>query len=394
MFLCAALADHLRQRRRTPGLEATADLPPTTALVPAWNEARVIEATVRALAASDHPDLEILVVDDGSTDDTAAIVEGLGLPRVRVVRQPANAGKPAALDAGLQAAGGDWIVTVDADTVVEPDCARLLVATAVARDADAVAGNIKVGNRRGLIGHAQSVEYITGLNVDRRAQTLLGFVTTVPGAASAWRRQALLDLGGFSADTFAEDTDLSLALLRAGARVEFCDRAIAWTEAPDTWPGLFRQRLRWLHGNLQCALKHTFRRGGGPRLWLLGLPNLWLAHLGMYLLYPLFVAWAVGFRVTVGLDLLLALLGGVVSIDLLAMLAAYLMDRDDPREVVWAPLMRLCWPLLLEAVFVTVILRWLARVPMRWYQPERRGVLEPPVGEGTAAPAKERVEAP
>jgi cellulose synthase/poly-beta-1,6-N-acetylglucosamine synthase-like glycosyltransferase/peptidoglycan/xylan/chitin deacetylase (PgdA/CDA1 family) len=249
-------------------------LPSVSVLVPAYNEAVGIERAVRSLVASDYPDLEIVVIDDGSTDGTGDIVEALGLPGVRVVRQ-ANGGKAAALRTGTRLASHDILVMLDGDTVFESDTIGMIVQPLRDPEVGAVSGNTKVGNRRGLLGRWQHLEYVSGFNLDRRLLDLLRCITTVPGAAGAFRRQALEAAGGLSTDTLAEDTDITMAVLRAGYQVVHEERARAWTEAPSSVNDLWRQRYRWGYGTLQCIWKHraaVVQGGPGRRLGLVGIP--------------------------------------------------------------------------------------------------------------------------
>jgi cellulose synthase/poly-beta-1,6-N-acetylglucosamine synthase-like glycosyltransferase/peptidoglycan/xylan/chitin deacetylase (PgdA/CDA1 family) len=279
-----------RARPRFARRARDADFTPAVSiLVPAYNEGRVIARTVHSLRRQGWPRLEILVIDDGSRDDTAeqAIAAAGADPRVRVLRQP-NGGKAAALNTGIAAATGEIVVIVDADTILEAEAIRHLVRPLADRRVGAVAGNAKVGNRVNLVTRWQGVEYVTSQNLDRRAFALLNCVTVVPGAIGAWRRDAVLAAGGFRTDTLAEDQDLTLTLLRAGHRVALADRAIAWTEAPETLGALLAQRFRWSFGTLQCAWKHRgalFRREAGA-LGLVGLPNVWLFQLLFPLLAP------------------------------------------------------------------------------------------------------------
>jgi cellulose synthase/poly-beta-1,6-N-acetylglucosamine synthase-like glycosyltransferase/peptidoglycan/xylan/chitin deacetylase (PgdA/CDA1 family) len=256
------------QLARVRSLEIDLDFaPPVSILVPAHNEAVGIERSVRSLAGSRYKgELEMIVVDDGSSDDTAAIVEGLireGDARVRLLRQ-ANAGKAAALNRALAASRHEIVVTVDADTVFEPDTLALLVQRFREPHVGAISGNTKVGNRRGLIGHWQHIEYVMGFNLDRRMYEVLGATPTVPGAIGAFRRQALADIGGVSGATLAEDTDVTLDIGRAGWHVVYESRARAWTEAPSTVRALYRQRSRWAYGTIQSMWKH--RRALGFRV--------------------------------------------------------------------------------------------------------------------------------
>ncbi|MFD2351862.1 glycosyltransferase [Nonomuraea ferruginea] len=257
LLLLVVLARVHARRSRGPGPALTWERPPgVSVIVPAYNEEAGIAATVRSLVATAYPGpVEVLVVDDGSTDRTAEAAAGPRLPGVRVIRQD-NAGKAAALNTGIRHARHEFLVMVDGDTVFEPDTIGHLVRRLADPRVGAVSGNTKVGNRRGLIGRWQHVEYVIGFNLDRRAFELLDCMPTVPGAIGAFRRGALVGLGGVSTDTLAEDTDLTMALCRAGWRVVYEERALAWTEAPATLGQLWRQRYRWCYGTMQAMWKH------------------------------------------------------------------------------------------------------------------------------------------
>jgi cellulose synthase/poly-beta-1,6-N-acetylglucosamine synthase-like glycosyltransferase len=259
---------HSRTARRAPTVPY---LVPVSVIVPAYNEEVGIAAAVRSLAASSHPEFEVVVVDDGSTDATAAVVESLGEPKVTLVRQ-ANGGKPSALNTGIARARHDVIVMIDGDTVFEPDTITQLVRPLADPTLGAVSGNTKVGNRRGLLGRWQHVEYVIGFNLDRRMYDVLRCMPTIPGAIGAFRRQALEDVGGVSDDTLAEDTDLTMAINRAGWRVVYEERARAWTEAPATLRQLWRQRYRWCYGTMQAMWKHRRAVREGTPLGRYGIP--------------------------------------------------------------------------------------------------------------------------
>jgi len=263
-------------------------VPKVSVLVPAYNEARVIQRTIQSLLDQAYDHLEVLVIDDGSSDDTSAVARlASNDPRLRVLSQ-ANAGKATALNFGIAQATGDVLVVIDADTLLEPNAIRYLVQPLADDRVGAVAGNAKVGNRVNLVTRWQAVEYVTSQNLDRRAFVMLNCITVVPGAIGAWRRSALHDVGGFRCDTLAEDQDLTLTLLRAGHRVALADRAIALTEAPETFDALLRQRFRWSFGTLQCAWKHrsALLNPKNGALGLVGLPNIWLFQLLFPLLAP------------------------------------------------------------------------------------------------------------
>src|SRR6476661_2611351 len=178
----------------------------------------------------------------------------------------------------LASSHGEVVVALDADTHFEPDTIARLTRWFGDESIGAVAGNAKVGNRINLLTRWQALEYITAQNLERRALAALDTILVVPGAVGAWRRSALVKLGGFPTDTLAEDQDLTIALLRAGYRVLYDSQAIAWTEAPDTVSGLIKQRFRWAFGTLQCLWKHrkvTLKPRYGS-LGLIAVPQTWL----------------------------------------------------------------------------------------------------------------------
>jgi peptidoglycan-N-acetylglucosamine deacetylase len=136
-----------------------------------------------------------------------------------------------------------------------------------------VCGNVEVGNVNSWLTRFQAIEYVTSQNFDRRAFALLNCVSVVPGALGAWRREAVLAVGGYSTETLTEDADLTLTILRAGGRIVYEPRAIGRTEAPETVSGLLKQRFRWTYGTYQCLYKHRKVFFHGTLGWI-GLPNM------------------------------------------------------------------------------------------------------------------------
>jgi peptidoglycan-N-acetylglucosamine deacetylase len=290
LFLTAAgLGNRRAEQRRVPP-QLPEPPPLQTVLIPAYNEGKVIAGAVRQILASDYPNLEVIVIDDGSADDTSEEVRKHFArdPRVRLFRIP-NGGKAAALNIGLEEARGDVVVALDADTHFETDAISKLVRWFQDPAVGAVAGNAKVGNRVNMITRWQALEYVTSQNLERRALAALGCITVVPGAIGAWKGEALEGLGGFPANTLAEDQDLTLSLLTAGYRVLYDSSAIGWTEAPDTVSGLIKQRFRWAFGTLQCLWKHrriTLRPRYGT-LGLVAIPQVWLFQFLLTTIAPL-----------------------------------------------------------------------------------------------------------
>jgi peptidoglycan/xylan/chitin deacetylase (PgdA/CDA1 family)/glycosyltransferase involved in cell wall biosynthesis len=375
--MLVAARRHARVRRRGWGPMVTG---PATVVVPAYNESAGIEAAVRSLVASDVP-VEVIVVDDGSTDGTAELVESLRLPGVRVIRQP-NAGKPAALNTGIRAASFEIVVMVDGDTVFEADTVRMLLQPFGDPRVGAVSGNAKVGNRRGLLGRWQHIEYVVGFNLDRRLFDLAECMPTVPGAVGAFRRTALRRIGGVSDATLAEDTDLTMSLCRDGWRVVYEENAVAWTEAPATLGALWRQRYRWCYGTMQAMWRHRgalVQRGTAGKLGRRGLGYLMLFQVLLPLLAPVVDVFAV-----YGLLFLdpLRIIG--LWLAFLAMQAAmgwyaFRLDGESPRSLWSLPLQQFVYRQLMYLVVVQSAFTAVTGYRLRWQRMERYGSLDVPV---------------
>ena len=299
--------------------------PPVSVVIAAYHEGKVIAQTLRSVVQTDYAgEFEIVVVDDGSKDNTAEEVERVaaGEPQVRLIRQE-NTGKAGALRRGLAEARHGIIVFLDADTQFERGTLHALVQPLANPLTGAVSGNARVGNLRTFIAQCQSLEYICGFNLDRRAYTASNCITVVPGAVSALRKSAIAAAGGFSHDTLAEDTDLTLTLHRLGYHIDYAPGAVAHTEAPETLRTLAKQRFRWAFGTMQCLWKHRdlmFNPRFGALAWF-SLPNIWFMQIGLVavtplvdaiLLYSLLLGHAAGiwlwFAAVLGLDLFLAML--------------------------------------------------------------------------------------
>ena len=369
----------LLQRRRATAAAAVPMpppfRPPVSVLLAAYNEERVIASTIGHLLEADYPEeLEIIVVDDGSADGTAAIVEGLAAnePRVRFFRQ-VNGGKASALRKAFSEATHDMIVMIDADTLVLPDGIRELVAPLSDPAIGAVSGYIRVGNTKGWLGRFQDLEYATAFEIDRRAQDYLGCIVVAPGALSAFRRKALLEAGPITNDTLAEDTDLTLQLHRLGGRVVFATATTADTEAPESVKALLSQRFRWAFGTLQCLWKHgdqIFALGSGWLGWF-ALPSVWVFQFAVVAVTPildLVVLWSLwlGRGVAIWPYFVASLL-----LDAALAAAALTLARRKPRDAWLSIPMRLLYRPLLGYVVWKCIVKALGGSWVRWSKLER-----------------------
>lgn len=364
---------HREQQKRVAGFT-----PPVLVLVPAYNEAKVIRRTLEGLLQSDYPHLRVLVIDDGSTDETATVVETFARrhPQVSLLKK-ANGGKAAALNVGLREAQAEYVVTIDADTIVMPDTVRQLVAPFADERVDAVCGNVQVGNVHSLLTAFQDVEYVTSQNYDRRAFDALNCISVVPGATGAWRRSAVLAAGGYAGNTLTEDADLTLTLLEKGKRIVYAPLARSITEAPETARALFKQRFRWSFGTLQCLWKHRKRFFHGSLGWI-ALPNMLVFQLLFPILSPigdLVLALSLfrGDLKPIALGYLLFL-----AMDLTGSLIAFTLDRRSFRHLAVVLVQRFYYRQFMYVVTFKAILAAVRGRRHGWNKLDRRATVAAP----------------
>jgi cellulose synthase/poly-beta-1,6-N-acetylglucosamine synthase-like glycosyltransferase len=298
-------------RGRQPGrsgLRPLARRPSITIVVPAYNEAELVATTTKAFLDQEYAPLEVVIVDDGSTDGTferlnnafdlvelplgtalpleSAAVRGLYVSRInpalRVVRKD-NGGRADALNAGIGVARGDLVAVTDADSILESDALARALRPFEEYPDDCVAsgGNVRVVNASQIIDAqvvdpqvgwrgidaTQVLEYLRGFLGVRIAWSRMNGLPIVSGGFGFFRRDTLLSIGGFFKDTVGEDLEATLRLhheLRPGwptARVAFVPEAVCWTQAPGTLRGLRTQRVRWQIGLLQALRIHASMLG-------------------------------------------------------------------------------------------------------------------------------------
>ncbi len=406
-------------RSPLPPMPEGEPLPPVAILVPAYNEEKVIVRTVRAALAVDYPPekLRVIVIDDGSTDRTLEVARQefaaeCAAGRVLVLGQ-ANAGKAAALNLGLEHLTETIFLGIDADTVIAPQAVARLVPHFRDPEVAAVAGNARVGNRVNLWTRWQALEYITSQNFERRALNAMGAVSVVPGAIGAWRTAAVRAAGGYQVNTVAEDADLTMSLLERGLRVQYEDRAFAYTEAPISAGGLMRQRFRWSFGILQAVWKHraAFYRPTKPvpglfqpglrrrrlKLGWIALPNIAVFQILLPLVSPaidLMFLSGVAFYFTdkhfhpdtanpASLEKLLVFFAIFLLVDLATSVLAFALERRErgsERDVfllghVW--LQRFAYRQLFSVVLFRTLKRALDGRPFAWDKLERTAVVSP-----------------
>jgi cellulose synthase/poly-beta-1,6-N-acetylglucosamine synthase-like glycosyltransferase/peptidoglycan/xylan/chitin deacetylase (PgdA/CDA1 family) len=374
LLLCTYAIGHAR-RRRKPGWSWGDPVDePVSVIVPAWNEREGIAGTVKSLVASSH-DVEVVVVDDASTDGTAGVVDKLKLPGVRVVRVPKGS-KAAALNTGIALSRHPIIVMVDADTVVEREAIHRLVQPFADPTVGAVAGNVKVGNRSSVLARWQHIEYVIGFNLDRRLYERFDCIPTVPGALGAFRRLAVDAAGGITDDTLAEDTDLTIAVHRAGWRVVYVDDARSWTEVPATIGQLWRQRYRWSYGTMQALWKHRtglLDPGRPGRFGRRGLPLLALFTVILPLLAPLIDIFAVYGLVFLDRTETLLAWAAVMVVQFLTAVLAFRLDREKLWPLWALPLQQIVYRQLMYLVLVHSMVTAASGGRLHWHKLNRTG---------------------
>lgn len=376
----------MKRTRHTAG--RSKNIPSVTIVIPAYNEGRVIEKCIRQALYSKYSDFDIIVVDDGSTDDTyEKAISFTYHPLVNVLRQP-NRGKAAALNAALDETQSDILICIDADSQIAPDAVSLLAAHFNDPQVGAVAGRVVVGNRVNVLTRLQALEYITAQAIERRAKEYLNAITVVPGAIGAWRTTALMESGIFSTETLTEDADMTMAMLRTDYQVIYEDRAVATTEAPTPLKALMTQRLRWSLGMMQAGWKHFGAVGERRNLGLVALPDLAIFGYLMPFIAPLadlfLVILLVEFFMTFGAaeqdyaalltnPMLIAYLA-LPALEVLSALIAFRFDsKEDRRLLLLLPLQRLYYRQVLYICVIKAVWRAVTGSLASWGRMTRMG---------------------
>ena len=253
--------------------------PGVSVLIPAYNEEAVITTSVAAAIGSDYPQLEVLVLDDGSTDATeaTALQAAAGDPRCRVIRDPVNRGKAEQLNAGFAQAQYELVVVTDADTHMHPLALKLLVARMCRSPlVAAVAGAPHVSNRGSFLTALQVLEAASIIGLIRRSQSLTGRVGVVAGVLALFRRDRVLAVGGFDPRMATEDIDMTWKLLLNGWHTAYEPRALVGMQVPASLRALWMQRKRWARGQGEVQHVHFSEvwRWRNHRMWLLSVGSL------------------------------------------------------------------------------------------------------------------------
>jgi cellulose synthase/poly-beta-1,6-N-acetylglucosamine synthase-like glycosyltransferase/spore germination protein YaaH/peptidoglycan/xylan/chitin deacetylase (PgdA/CDA1 family) len=257
IFVLGYFAFRQRKKERAMNRQDLPGHPAVSIIVPAFNEEVNAVSSLENLLRCDYPNFNIIFVDDGSTDHTYKNVFTAFEfhPKVKVFNK-INGGKSSALNFGIDKTDAPFVVCIDADTQLLPDAVSKLMANFRDENVGAVAGMVKVGNEVNWLTKWQSIEYTISQNFDRKGFAYPNAITVVPGAIGAFKKDVIIEVGGFTSDTLAEDCDITIRILRAGYIVANEPNAFAYTEAPEKLSQFFKQRYRWTFGVMQTFWKH------------------------------------------------------------------------------------------------------------------------------------------
>ena len=359
--------------------EREATYPFVSIIVPAYNEAEVIQSSLSSLLELRYPYYEIIAVDDGSTDGTYERMrefEGnhYGV-RVQVFRKE-NSGKADTLNYGIRRSKAAIVVCMDSDSRLTPDALRYAMTQFRDPAVGAVAGNVKVANRHNIWTKLQALEYIEGLNIVRKAQAFFRTVNVIPGPLGIFRRTAIEEVGGYDSDTFAEDFDMTVKLLAANWKINYEPKAVAYTEAPEALLDIIKQRYRWSRGVLQALRKQKrlFMHSSGTittplSLWYMTFEGLvWPAMNIFANLFFVYIALMFGMTKLLVLWWLL-----LTVLDLLIAVHAILMEKEQLSLALYSIFYRFFYILIIDVTKVFATLEELLGLDMTWGKLARKG---------------------
>ncbi len=345
--------------------------------MPAYNEQGVISRTLSSLTNLKYERKEIIVIDDGSTDLTRFVAQGYEKIGVKVVTKP-NGGKASALNYGLLFAKGDIVITIDSDSMVTRDSVNKIV-QAMESDPNnvAVAGNIKVLNSKSTITKIQELEYIMAINTIRRAFALFGAVMVIPGAFGAFKKKAVIEVGGYDTDTVTEDFDITIKLLKTRGAVSSSSTAHAYTEVPSSWKSLYKQRVRWGTGTFQTILKHRDIFGNNRY----GALHSFVFPIMLFSLFnPLvsFIALGAGVMLSIsgGLLVFARMMFMFLLIQVFVSLLALSIDNESSGLAAYSPFFVFIYKQFIDFITLVSIFKALTGTEKKWHKLDRAGGLE------------------
>jgi len=344
-------------------------------ILPMYNEEKVVVKTIHNLLQICYPGLKIIVVDDGSLDNSYAVVmDHFGTdPRVKIIQQQ-NTGKSSALNRAMDVSESDIVVCIDADTLVNRDIIDKILPYFNDERVGAVSGYVKVGNRVNRLTEMQYIEYVTVQNYERKLFESVNGILVVPGALGAFRRSAVIDVGGFMVDTLAEDCDITIRMLCRNYVVRNASEALSFTEAPHITRLFLKQRVRWTVGLVQGLLNHFKMLLTHPNraLSMIVIPYTWLYRIILPMVLPVIDYF---FFFTFVFLQQYELLNFYLSFLLLDLLITYFILREqrEHANVLQLIVIRFLYKHLTLATYLYIFSKWLNGNLYGWSKIPRQG---------------------
>lgn len=365
----------LLSKKRMPPVK---NYPLVTILIPCYNEEKVLQEAIHSVGRIEYPNIEVIIIDDGSSDDTFLIAKQneKDSSNIRVVLQR-NQGKASALNNGISMANGDYYICMDADSSLS---SNVLLNSIPYFEEDphlaAVAGSVQIGNGNSLFLLFQKLEYIVGLSFHKSAQSFLNMVTIVPGPIGVFRKSFAIEVGLYKTDTYAEDCDISMRLLMAGYNIKYNSSITAITEGPETLQGLITQRYRWSRGMIQSiskALKESSRDYNFRKLSIL--TYMFLETVLIPIVNFTFVMISLEFALIYDtVNLLGPFFIGLTVLDLSICLYSIIMEKSIGVLFILGIFNRVTYGLCLEVIRFLSIIDEVFKLPMKWGTIKREGL--------------------
>ncbi|PCH85398.1 MAG: poly-beta-1,6 N-acetyl-D-glucosamine synthase [Piscirickettsiaceae bacterium] len=379
---------HWEKKNNDPLPNIGLPLPPVSILVPCHNEGDNARETIEYLLDQNYPDYEIIAINDASTDDTGDILDELARAntRVRVIHFTDNMGKAAALNMAAMSSKHDFLICIDGDALLDPNAAQWIMSHFInGPRVGAVTGNPRIRTRSSLLGKIQVGEFSAIIGMIKRAQRIYGRIFTVSGVVAGFRKSALHRVGYWSTDMVTDDIDISWKLQLDHWDIRFEPKAFCWILMPETYSGLFKQRVRWAQGGIEVLLKYFSNLGiwKSRRMWMVYLEFL-LSIFWSFSILATIALWVMGYFIILPEELqiksLLPSWGGVLlGTTCLIQFAVSLAIESNYEKDIWKYYYWMVWfPIAFWLINVFAILFGLPRAVLRkkghnatWVSPDR-----------------------
>jgi len=373
-FLMIPLAVYSKNKESQ--VPTTPNTPIVSIIIPAYNEEKVIADTIESTLEIAYPKKDIIVVDDGSEDNTLQIAKRYEDEGVKVLHKE-NGGKATALNYALTFTKGEIVAVLDADTLASRNSLTEIVKIFEnEKDIAAVAGNIKVRNKVNWITWCQALEYVAGIQIVRRAFDLFGAITIIPGALGSFRKSVLMESGAYDKETIVEDFDTTIKILKSGMIVRGTTKSVAYTEAPNTLMDFYRQRKRWYRGNLQVVIKHR-NALTNPRfgfLQKLAFPYMLIAMTVLPVTGFLVLGAAILALIEGDYVFVLASFGFFTVLQYLITALSVRIDGDNPKLILYAIFFIFGYKQLLDYILLRQAIAQLFKRKTSWTSAKRIGI--------------------